>query len=76
VYNLTLVCSVQIMSKPAFVVEVSKGGDKKLAMHCVFPASDEYPPAAEHEQGEPYGQSAYAGNVALAHFCFVNLLLR
>jgi len=72
--NLTVVCSVQIMSKPAFVVEVSKGSSKKLAMHCVFPASDEYTPPAEHEQGDPYGQSAYMSNGALAHvvltFCF------
>lgn len=44
----------KIMSKPAFVVEVSKGGNKKLAMHCAFPASDEYPSAAEHEPGDPY----------------------
>jgi len=48
------------MSKPAFVVEVSKGANKKLAMHCVFPASDEYPAASEHEPGDPYGQSASA----------------
>jgi len=47
-----------MMSKPAFVVEVNKGGSKKLAMHCVFPASDEYPPAAEHEAGDPYGLPA------------------
>jgi len=43
------------MSKPAFIVDISKGGNKKLAMQCVFPASDEYPTAAEHEPGDPYG---------------------
>jgi len=49
---------LQIMSKPSFVVEVSKGGNKKLAMHCVFPASEDYAPAAEHEPGDPYGWTA------------------
>ena len=63
------------MSKPAFVVEVSKGGSKKLAMHCVFPASDEYPAASEHEPGEPYGQSTSAWNAALICLCFFNFLL-
>jgi len=47
------------MSKPAFIVEVSKGGNKKLAMQCVFPAPDEYPTAAEHESGDPYGWSPW-----------------
>jgi len=56
IYNLTVICFVQILSKPSFVVEVSKGGNKKLAMHCVFPASEEYSPATEHEQGDPYGK--------------------
>lgn len=45
------------MSKPAFVVEVSKGSNKKLALHCVFPAGDEYQPPTQQEQGDPYGQS-------------------
>jgi len=49
------------MSKPAFVVELSKGGTKKLAMHCVFPASDEYgQPATEQDSGDPYGLSGSA----------------
>lgn len=56
----------KMMSKPAFVVEVNKGGSKKLAMHCVFPASDEYPPpAAEHEAGDPYEDLIEIQDVAL-----------
>ena len=59
------------MSKPAFVVEMSKGGNKKLAMHCVFPASDEYPAASEHEPGDPYGQSSSTCNVVSVFVCIL-----
>jgi len=55
------------MSKPAFMVEVSKGGNKKLAIHCAFPSADEYPTPAEHEPGDPYGWSVCS--IAPALFC-------
>jgi len=62
------------MSKPAFVVEVTKGNNKKLAMHCVFPASDEYPPAAEHEAGDPYGLLLFV--LLIFCGCYVILYLK
>jgi hypothetical protein len=42
-----------MVSKPAFIVEVSKGGDATLAIHCAFPAADVDVPA--EEEGEHYG---------------------
>jgi hypothetical protein len=39
----------KMISKPAFLVEINKGGNQTLAIQCVFPPSDEYP-AGEHEE--------------------------
>lgn len=55
----------KMVSKPSFVVEINKGGSKTLALSCVFPPSDEYPPAAEHEQPEPYEDLIEIQDVAL-----------
>ena len=43
-----------MISKPAFLVEINKGGSQTLAIQCVFPPADEYP-AGEHEHEESYG---------------------
>lgn len=47
--------SVKMVSKPAFLVEINKGGSRTLAIQCVFPPPDDYPPA-EHDQEESYGK--------------------
>jgi complement component 1 Q subcomponent-binding protein len=57
--------NTKMVSKPSFVVEISKGGAKALALQCVFPPSDEYPPAAEHDQAEPYEDLIEIQDVAL-----------
>jgi hypothetical protein len=44
----------EMISKPAFVVEINKGGDKTLAIHCVFPPADEVPPQEQAGQDEHY----------------------
>jgi len=41
----------KMICKPSFTVEISKGGDKTLAIQCVFPPEDDIPAA---EQGEQY----------------------
>lgn len=55
----------KMISKPAFLVEINKGGSKTLAIQCVFPPADEYPASAEHEQGEAYEDLIEIQDVAL-----------
>jgi len=42
----------QMLSKPSFVVEINKGGDRTLAIQCIFPPEDEIPPP--EREGEHY----------------------
>lgn len=53
----------KMMCKPAFVVEISKGGNKTLAIQCAFPPSEEYP--TEHDQPDPYEDLIEIQDVAL-----------
>jgi len=55
----------KMISKPSFSVEINKGGSKTLAIQCVFPPADEYPPSAEREQGEAYEDLIEIQDVAL-----------
>jgi hypothetical protein len=55
VFDVLLFCSVQMVSKPSFLIEINKGGSRTLAIQCVFPPPDDYP-SAENDQGESYGK--------------------
>lgn len=56
----------QMTSRPPFVVEINKGGDKTLAIHCVFPHPDELPPPSEEQdQNEQYDDVIEIQDVAL-----------
>lgn len=43
-------------SRPPFVVEINKGGEKTLAIHCVFPHPVMAPPPMEQDQEEEQDQ--------------------
>lgn len=40
----------QMVCKPSFLIEINKGGDKTLAIQCVFPPEDDLPPPDQAEQ--------------------------
>ena len=44
-----------MVSKPAFEVEINKGGPLSLAMQCVFPMNEEAPPPEDDSGHENYG---------------------
>ena len=46
-------CCFQMLSRPPFTVEIKKGGEMSLAMHCIIPM----PEQQMQDQGdEPYGK--------------------
>jgi hypothetical protein len=69
---LLLFC-FQMVSKPAFIVEVSKGGDATLAIHCAFPAADVDVPA--EEEGEHYGGFWSCCFAYCTRMCVVSLFM-
>ena len=45
---------VQMVSRPPFVVKLSKGGDVTLGIQCDFPNQEDLPPAGESQD---YGKN-------------------
>ena len=44
-----------MVAKPAFVIEISKGGNLTLAIHCIFPDVDLNEANQAGEEAEQYG---------------------
>ena len=45
-----------MVARPAFTVEINKGGSKTLAMHCQFPENIY---AAEEHEEQQYGKKDF-----------------
>lgn len=61
-----------MVSTPAFVVEINKGGDKTLAIHCIFPHPEDVPPPSEQDQHEHYGMYTFILLSSYQEGCFIN----
>ena len=52
VYDMLLLPTLQMVSRPPFTVEISKDGGRTVAIQCIFPQAEEMAEGEAQQYGE------------------------
>ena len=52
VYDVLLLPTLQMVSRPPFTVEISKDGGRTVAIQCIFPQAEEMAEGEAQQYGE------------------------